>query len=115
MAVAYIKTLLDITGKKLYPRTKNNAVYDDKGVPLSEQHYLIEGQIEWAKSDAETTFIIKDKRIRANAVAHVYYKNPEYDIKPTYTVSKGYITVEIPTFPADTDIIIIDVVEVVNL
>jgi hypothetical protein len=113
--MALITSLLDGIGNKIYPKTKNDAVYNDKGIPLSEQHFLIEGPIELDKSDSSTEFIIKDNRIREKAVVHIYYNNPEYDIKPTYGVYKGYISVEIPEFPADTDIIIIDVVEVVNV
>lgn len=112
---AYIKTLLDIAGKKIYPRTKNSAVYNDKGIPLSEQHFLIEGPIDFISTNGEKEFIIKDKRIRSNAVVHIYYKQSAYDIKPIYKVYKGYISVTIPEFPSDTDIITVDVVEVVNL
>ena len=38
-----------------------------------------------------------------------------YDIKPSYEINKGYISVTIPEFPSDTDVITVDVVEVVNL
>ena len=112
---AHIKTLLDIAGRKIYPRTKNAAVYNDKGIRLSEQHFLIEGPIEFVNTGSETTFVIKDKRIRSNAVVHIYYKNSAYDIKPSYEINKGYISVTIPEFPSDRDVITVDVVEVVNL
>lgn len=108
---AYIQTLKDSEGNTVYLRTKNEAVYNSKGVPLSEQHFIIEGPI--TITDIETT--ITDNRIRANAVMHVYYNDSSYDIKPTYTVSKGSLTISIEEFPEDITEIIIDAIEVVNL
>ena len=71
---AYIHELKDIEGNSVYPKTKNDAIYNDKGVSLSEQHFVIEGPIEFTS----TNYNITDDRIRSGALATIYY-NDNYD------------------------------------
>ena len=108
---AYIQGVKDKDGNTVYIKTKNDAVFNSKGVPLSEQHFVIEGPI--SITDIET--VLADDRIRANALIHVYYNDPSYKIKPTYTVSKGSLTISLKEFPEDLTEILIDAIEVVNL
>ena len=107
---AFIQKLKDKMGNIVYPKTKNDAVYNSKGVPLSEQHFVIEGPMEFNT----TEYIISDDRIRSYSLVHIYY-NDNYDIMPLYDVKKGSITITMETFPEDLEKVIIDVVEVVNL
>ena len=108
---AYIQGLKDTSGNTVYPKTRNEAVFNSKGVPLHEQHFVIEGPI----SITETESLIEDSRIRSNALMHVYYNDQSYDIKPTYTITKGSLTVSLEELPEGIDEIIIDAIEVVNL
>ena len=110
MAEAYIQGLKDSNGNIIYPKSKNEARYNSKGVQLSEQHFVIQGPIEFTG----TNYTIQDNRIRANAVATVYY-NDNYDMQPSYTVAKGAISISLDEFPSGVNKVIIDAVEVVNL
>ena len=110
MAEAYIQGLKDSNGNIIYPKSKNEAIYNSKGVPLSEQHFVIQGPIEFTG----TNYTIQDNRIRANAIANIYY-NDNYDMQPSYTVAKGAISISLDEFPSGVNKIIIDAVEVVNL
>ena len=107
---AYIQGLIDDEGNIIYPKTKNDAIYNSKGVPLSEQHFVIEGPIEFIG----TNYTIQDNRIRSNAVVHVYYNDPDYDMKPSYTVARGSLSISLDQFPGGVNKVIIDAVEVVN-
>ena len=106
---AYIQELVDVEGNSIYPKTKNDAIYNNKGVPLTEQHFVIDGPIEFTT----TTYTIKDDRIRTGALATIYY-NDNYDMMPQYTITEGSITISLDEFPNGVNKVIIDAVEVVN-
>ena len=106
---AYIQELFDIEGNSVYPKTKNDAIYNDKGVSLTEQHFIIDGPIEFSS----TTYTITDDRIRDGALATIYY-NDNYDMMPQYSIIKGSISISLDQFPSGINKIIIDAIEVVN-
>lgn len=92
---AYIQTIEDSNGNEIYPVTKINAVYDDKGNTLDTREFRLDG---FSILDAE--YAIQDDRIKNNSIVDVYFKDPTYDINPAYELTDGQFKIILEQIPA---------------